>query len=168
VHVGVAAGARPGAQRGIDSQRCLGSLGGRLQRVELLVEFVGRAPEHRGGLATRRLGEVVARVRELGVRVQAGAVVDPDRVDGLVFDDGAVHEGAGVAQRGVVQLRAGDALGDGGGELRGDVVHVGEPVCERDRQLALDGPFGDACADRLRQGELTAQVVGLDGADAEV
>ena len=47
-------------------------------------------------------------------------------------------------------------------------MHVGQPVGERDRQLPFAGAFGDAGADRLGQRELAAQVVGLDGADAEV
>jgi len=65
--------------------------------------------------------------------VEHGAVVDADGVGVLVFDDRAVHEGAEVAQGAVVQVGAGDALGDGLGEVGRDLVHVGEAVCHRDR-----------------------------------
>ena len=42
-------------------------------------------------------GEVVARVLDLLGAVEQDAVVDPDRVDVLVLDDGAVDEAAEVA-----------------------------------------------------------------------
>jgi len=79
-----------------------------------------------------------------------------------------VHEGAEVAQRGVVQVEGGDPLRDRGGEPRGDVVHVGQPVGQRDGDLPFGGAFGDAGADRCGQRELAAEVVGAGGADAEV
>ena len=47
-------------------------------------------------------------------------------------------------------------------------MHVGEAVCHRHRQLLAARALGDAGADRVRQGELAAQVVGLAGRDAEV
>jgi hypothetical protein len=59
------------------------------------------------------------------VRVEQLAVIDPDRVGGRVFDKGAVHERAKIAQGGVVEFGGRDALGDGVGELGGDVMHVG-------------------------------------------
>jgi len=73
-----------------------------------------------------------------------------------------------VAQRGVVELGGGDALGDGLGELGGDLVHVGQAVGECHRELAFARAFGHARADRFGQRELAPEVVGLDGADAEV
>jgi hypothetical protein len=99
---------------------------------------------------------VLAGERDLSVRVQQGAVVDSHRVGCGVFDDGAVHERAEVAQRGVVEIRGGDALRDGLGELGGNVVHVGQAVGECDRELAFARALGDARADRLREGELAA------------
>ena len=86
----------------------------------------------------------------------------------LVFDDRAVHERAEVPQRAVVQVGAGDALGDRLGEVGCELVHVGEAVCHRDRELLAGGAFGDALADRLGEGELAAQVVRALGGDAEV
>ena len=100
--------------------------------------------------------------------VEDGAVVDADGVGVLVFDDGAVHERAEVPQRAVVQVGAGDAFGDGVGELGCEVVHVGEAVCHRDRELLAGGAFGDAFADLFGEGELAAEVVGAFGGDAEV
>ena len=100
--------------------------------------------------------------------VEHGAVVDPDGVGVLVLDDGAVHERAEVALGLVVQVGAGDPPGDRLGELGRDLVHVGEAVCHRDRQLLAARALGDACADRLGEGELAAQVVGRLGRDAEV
>ena len=47
-------------------------------------------------------------------------------------------------------------------------MHVGEAVCHRHRQLLAARALGDAGADRVRQGELAAQVVGLARRDAEV
>ena len=75
---------------------------------------------------------VLAGVRDLFCRVEYGAVVDPDRVGVLVLHDGAVHECAEVLKRLVVQVGAGDPLRDGVGELRRDVMHVGEAVGHRD------------------------------------
>jgi len=102
------------------------------------------------------------------VGVEQGAVVDAHGVGGFVLDERAVHERAEVALRGVVQVAAGDPLCDRLGERGCDLVHVGQTVGQRDRELAFAGPFGDARADRFGQGELAAQVVGLDRADAEV
>ena len=96
------------------------------------------------------------------------AVVDPHGVGVLVLDDGAVHERAEVAQRLVVQVGAGDPLGDRLGELRGELVHVGEPVGHRHRDLLAGRAFGDAGADRLGERELAAEVVRALGRDAEV
>ena len=59
-------------------------------------------------------------------------------------------------------------LGDRLGEVGGDLVHVGEAVCHRDRELLAGGALGDAFADRLGEGELAAQVVRALGGDAEV
>ena len=65
--------------------------------------------------------------------VEHGAIVDAHGIGVLVFDDRAVHERAEVPQRFVVQVGAGDALGDRLGELGCDLMHVGEAVCHRDR-----------------------------------
>ena len=100
--------------------------------------------------------------------VEQGAVVDADGVGVFVLDDGAVHEGAEVAQRAVVQIARGDPFGDGRGELGGDGVHVGELVGHRDRELPGGGPLGDAFADLVGERELAAQVVRLARGDAEV
>ena len=100
--------------------------------------------------------------------VEHGAVVDPDGVGVLVLDDGAVHERAEVLQRLVVQVGAGDPLRDRLGELRGDLVHVGEPVGHRHRDLLAGRALGDAGADRVGERELAAEVVGALGRDAEV
>ena len=113
-------------------------------------------------------GEVRAGVLDLLGGVEHGAVVDADGVGVLVFDDRAVHKGAEVAQGVVVQVGGGDALGDSLGEVGCDVVHVGEAVCDRDRELLAGGAFGDAFADRLGEGELAAEVVGALRGDAEV
>jgi hypothetical protein len=58
--------------------------------------------------------------------------------------------------------------GDGLGELRGDIVHVGEAVRHAYRQLVAGGPLGEPLANRLREGELAAEAVSLAGGDAEV
>ena len=100
--------------------------------------------------------------------VEQDAVVDPDGVDALVLDDGAVDEAAEVAQRLVVQLARADAGGDGLGELGRDVVHVGQAMRHPHRELVAGGPLGDPLADRVGEGELAAQAVALAGADAEV
>ena len=67
-----------------------------------------------------------------------------------------------------MQLGRADPLRDRFGERGGDVVHVGEPVGERGRQLAAGRALGDARPDRLGQRELAAQVMRLARADAEV
>ena len=113
-------------------------------------------------------GELGAGARDLLDGVEQRAVVDAHGVGVLVLDEGAVHEGAEVAQRAVVQLGAGDARRDGRGERGRDLVHVGEAVGERDRQLVAGGALGDAGADRFGERELAAQVVRLLGRDAEV
>ena len=86
-----------------------------------------------GELLALGRGEVRAGVLDLLGGVEHRAVVDPDGVGVLVFDDGAVHERAEVPQRLVVQVAAGDPLGDRLGELGRDLVHVGEAVGHRDR-----------------------------------
>ena len=78
-------------------------------------------------------GEVRAGALDLLGGVEQCAVVDADGVGVLVFDDRAVHERAEVPERVVVQVGAGDAFGDGVGEVGRDFVHVGEAVCHRDR-----------------------------------
>ena len=112
--------------------------------------------------------EVLAGVLDLLCGVEHGAVVDPDRVGVLVLDDGAVHERAEVLERLVVQVGAGDPLRDGLGELRGDLVHVGEAVGHRHRDLLAGRALGDAGADRVGERELAAEVVRALGRDAEV
>jgi hypothetical protein len=64
--------------------------------------------------------------------VEEDAVVNAYGVDVVVLDDGAVHEAAQVAHRGVVQVAGRDAGGDGVGELGGDVVDAGEFIASRD------------------------------------
>ena len=133
------------------------------------VESLGLAAEDRRELpAVPPSFEVWAGVVDLLGGVEQGAVVDPDGVGVLVLDDGAVHERAEVAQRLVVQVAGGDPLGDRLGELRGDLVHVGELVGHRDRDLLAARSFGDAGADRLGEGELAAEVVRPLRGDAEV
>ena len=100
--------------------------------------------------------------------VEQRAVVDADGVGVLVLDNGAVHEGAEVAQRLLVQVSGRDALGDGERELGRDLVHVGELVGHGDRQLVAARAFGHAAADPLGQSELAEQVVHSSGADAQV
>jgi hypothetical protein len=90
--------------------------------------------------------------------VEQGAVVDPYGVCVLVFDERAVHECSEVAEGLVVQVGAGDAFGDGFGELGRDLVHVGEAVGHRHRQLVAGGAFGDTLADLFGEGELAAEV----------
>jgi hypothetical protein len=107
-------------------------LGAGGERVELGVETVGLAAEDCGDLALLRGAEVFAGVSDLLGGVEHCAVVDPDGVGVLVFDDGAVHECPEVLQRLVVQVGAGDALRYGLGELWCDLVHVGEAVGHRD------------------------------------
>ena len=109
-----------------------------------------------GELFSRGGGEVRAGALDLLGGVEERAVVDADGVGVLVFDDRAVHERAEVASGAVVQVGAGDSLGDGLGELGRDVVHVGEAVGHRDRQLRSGGALGDAFADRFGEGELAA------------
>ena len=101
------------AQRSVDAQLERAALGAGGQRVELGVELLGPAAEHGGGLGAALGVEVLARVLDLLGAVEQDAVVDPDGVDVLVLDDGAVHEAAEVAQRLLVQLARGHARGDG-------------------------------------------------------
>ena len=168
VDVGVAAGAGAVAQRCVDADLERLALGAGGQRVELALELGELAAEHAGGLLLRRRCEVGAGLLDLVGGVEQRAVVDADRVRVLVLDDGAVHEGAEVAQRLFVQVGGGDALGDGERELGRDLVHVGELVGHGDRQLVAAGAFGHAAADRVGQSELAEQVVRSSGADAEV
>ena len=124
--------------------------------VELAVELAGLAGEDAGELLARGGGEVRAGALDLLGGIEERAVVDADGVGVLVFDDRAVHERAEVADGAVVQVGAGDSLGDGLGQLGRDVVHVGEAVGHRDRQLRSGGALGDAFADRFGEGELAA------------
>ena len=74
--------------------------------------FAGSQPSSRAACSRPVLVELGAGVLDLLGGVEQRAVVDPDGVGVLVFDDGAVHERADVAQRLVVQVAAGDAGGD--------------------------------------------------------
>jgi hypothetical protein len=103
------------------------------ERVELCVELGGLAGEDGDELFAVGGGEVRTGVLDVVGGVEHGAVVDADGVGVLVFNDGAVHERAEVPERLVVQVGAGDALGDGLGEVGRELVHVGEAVCHRDR-----------------------------------
>ena len=136
--------------------------------VELAVEPVGLAAEDRRDLPPSVVVQVWAGVVDLLGGVEQGAVVDADGVGVLVFDDGAVHERAEVADRLVVQVAGGDPLGDRLGQLRGDLVHVGELVRHRHGDLLAGGPFRDAGANLLGQRELPAEVVRPLRGDAEV
>jgi len=127
------------------------ALGACGERVELGVEPLELAAQDRGELALAIGVEVMAGVLDLLGGVEHRAVVDPHGVGVLVFDDGAVHERPEVLQRLVVQVGAGDPLRDRLGELRGDLVHVREPVGHRRRELLADGPLGHADADLLWQ-----------------
>src|SRR3954447_25190997 len=131
------------AQRPVDAQLERGALGAGGECVELGVELLGLAAERGGRFGVALGGEVVAGVLDLLGGVEQDAVVDPDRVDVLVLDDGAVDEAAEVAERLVVQLAGAHAGGDGLGELGGDVVHVGQAVRHSYRQLVAGGPLGD-------------------------
>ena len=134
--------------------------------VEFAVQILRLAGEDGDELLAVGRSEVRAGVLDVLGGVEHGAVVDPYGVGVLVFDDGAVHECAEVPQRLVVQVAAADPLGDRLGEVGCDLVHVGETVCHRDRQLLADRSLGDALADRLGEGQLTAQVVRPFGRDA--
>ena len=112
VHVGVAAGAGALAQRAVDAQLARRRPGAGGERVELAVELVGRAVEDAGELSPVGRGQLGAGARDLLDGVEQRAVVDAHGVGVLVLDQRAVHEGAEVAQRAVVQLRAGDARRD--------------------------------------------------------
>ena len=138
------------------------------ERVELCVDALGRAAEDARDLVLAVRTEVLAGVRNLFCGVEHGAVVDPDRVGVLVLDDGAVHERSEVLERLLVQVGAGDPLCDRVGELRRDLVHVGEAVGHRDRDLLAGRALGDTRADRFRERELAAEVVGALGRDSEV
>ena len=125
----------------------------------------GSQPRMRRDLPLSVGGQVRARVLDLLGAVEHRAVVDPDGVGVLVLDDGAVHERAEVLERLVVQVVGGDPLRDGLGELGGDLVHVGEAVGHRDRQLLAGRALGDAGADRVGERELAAEVVRALGAE---
>jgi hypothetical protein len=82
--------------------------------------------------------------------VEHRAVVDPHGVRVLILDHSAVHERAHVLQRLVVEIAGADAFRDGLGELRCDLVHVGEPVGHRHRDLPASRPLGDVDTDTVR------------------
>ena len=149
-----------------DLQRAV--LAARAQRVELAVELGRLAGEQPGSLLASRVVEVGAGALCVLGGVEQGAVVDPHGVGVLVLQERPVHERAHVTQRLVVQVAAGHARGDRSGELRGDLVHVGELVGQRHGEPVVGGALGDAFADRFREGELAAQVMRALGADAEV
>jgi hypothetical protein len=144
------------------------ALGAGGKRVELGVEPLELAAQDRGELALAVGGEVGAGVLDLHCAVEHRAVVDPDGVGVLVLDDGAVNERPEVLQRFVVQVGAGDPFCDGLGELRCELVHVGESVGHRHRELLAGRALGDTGADRIGERELAAEVVGALGRDAEV
>jgi hypothetical protein len=145
------------------------ALGAGGERVELRVEPLELAAQDRGELALAVVGrEVGAGVLDLLCGVEHRAVVDPHGVRVLVLDDGAVHERAEVLQGFVVQVGGGDPLRDGLGELRCDLVHVGEAVGHRHGDLLAGRALGDAGADRIGERELAAQVVRALGRDPEV
>ena len=108
-HVGVAAVGGAVAQRGVDAQLERARAGLRRRARRARVELVGRAAEHAGGLRAARGGEVRAGARRAASAASSRA---PSSIrtayTRLVLDDGAVHEGAEVAQRRVVQLAGGD------------------------------------------------------------
>ena len=160
------AGAVAGLRGDLELERLGLRAGG--ERVELAVELVRFAGEDLYELLAVGRGELLAGALDVLGGVEHGAVVDADGVGVLVFDDGSVHERAEVPQRLVVQVGAGDAVGDCLGEVGGDLVHVGEAVGHRDGELVAGGPFGDALADRVGERELAAQVVRALGGDAEV
>jgi hypothetical protein len=137
-------------------------------RVEPAVELVGGTVEDPGQLPPVRTGELGAGARDLLDGVEQRAVVDAHGVGEFVFDQRAVHEGAEVAQRALMQLRAGNARRDRHRQRGRDLVHVGQAVGERYRDLRSGGALGHARADRLGQRQLAAQVVGLLGRDAQV
>ena len=143
-------------------------LGAGGERVELGVEPLELAAQDRGELALAVGGEVGAGVLDLLCGVEHRAVVDPYGVRVLVLDDGAVDERAEVLQRLVVQVGGGDPLCDGLGELRGDLVHVGEPVGHRDRDLLAGRDARRHGCGSVGERELAAEVVGALGRDAEV
>jgi hypothetical protein len=113
------------------------AVGARDECVELAVEPVDIAAEDRGDLATTRIGEMLPGLLELLRGVEQCAVVDADGVGVLVLDDGAVDERPNIPERLVVQVARGDPLGDRLGELRGDLVHVGELVGHRHRDVGV-------------------------------
>ena len=153
------AGALPDRAGDPDLQRLV--LRARGERVEFLLEVRGLAAEDpgQGGL----VAQVNACLLDLLVAVEHRPVVDPHRVGVLVLDDRAVDERAEVLDGLVVELGAGDPLRDRLGELRRDLVHVGELVGHCRRQLVGDWPLGHALADPVGQGELAAEVVGFFG-----
>ena len=164
----VAAVARAVAGLAGDAELERPGLGARGERVELAIEPVELAAEDRRELPLPVVAQVSAGLVDLVGGIEQRAVVDPYGVGVLVLDEGTVHERAEVAERLVVQVAGADPFGDRRGELRGDLVHVGEFVCHRHRDLLAGGPIGDAGADLLGEGELAAEVVRPLRGDAEV
>ena len=164
VHEGVAAVARAVADLGVMRSLSARALARAASASSSRSSRCTLAAEDRGDLSLAAIGQVRSGVVDLFGGVEHGAVVDPDGVGVLVLDDGAVHERAEVAERLVVQVAGGDPLRDRLGELRGDLVHVGELVGHRHRDLLAGRPFGDAGADRLGQRQLAAEVVRALGA----
>ena len=125
------AGAVAGLRGDLELERLGFGAGG--EGVELAVDLARFAREDVRELVSLGGCEVRAGTIDVLGGVEEGAVVDADGVGVFVFDDRAVHERAKVAQCVVVQVGAGDAFGDGVGEVGCEVVHVGEAVGHRDR-----------------------------------
>ena len=130
--------------------------------------FAGSQPRIPASGSVVWSAQVHACLLDLLVAVEHRPVVDPHRVGVLVLDDRAVDERAQVLDGLVVELGAGDPLRHRLGQLRRDLVHVGELVGHRRRQLVGDWALGHAGADPVGQGELAAEVVGFLGADPQV
>src|SRR5262245_3089173 len=81
---------------------------------------------------------------------------------------GSGSAGACTSWPELVQLGARYPLGHGLRELGCELVHVGQAVGHRDRELVLGRALGHARAHLVGEGELAAQVVGPARADPEV
>ena len=136
--------------------------------VELGVDALMLAAKDVRDLSLPVGGEVLAGPLDLFYHVEHRSVVDSDRVRVLVLDDRSVHECAEVLERLVVQVAGGDPLRDRVGQLRCDLVHVGEAVGHRDGDLLAGRALGDAGPDLRGESELAAKVVRPLGGDAEV